>query len=131
MPQALRETVPVEERAKSILFPSPLLSPLEGKVRTLVETLVEKGAIAGCQVSVIHRGQVLVDLCAGTQGPLDPRPVRPDTLFCVFSAGKAVCSTCIHLLVDRGMLAGGYDQKLVDFWPEFGAEGKEGTTVRE
>ncbi|CAM9995566.1 unnamed protein product [Choristocarpus tenellus] len=76
----------------------------------------------------MHRGQVLVDLCAGTQGPLDPRPVRPNTLFCVFSAGKGVCATAIHLLVDRGLVR--YDQRLVEFWPEFGVKGKENTTVR-
>lgn len=78
---------------------------------------------------VIYRGRKLVDLCAGEQGPVDPRPVKPDTLFCVFSAGKAVCSTAIHMLMDRGLLMS-YDQKLGDFWPEFVRNGKETTSVR-
>ncbi len=80
------------------------------------------------KVCVIYRGERLVDLCAGTQGPLDPRPVRPSTLFCVFSAGKALCSTAVHLLADRGLLT--YDQPLSDLWPEFARNGKEATTVR-
>lgn len=80
------------------------------------------------KVSVIYRGESLVDLCAGTQGPTDPRPVRPSTLFCVFSAGKAVCSTAVHLLADRGLL--GYEQRLSELWPEFACNGKEATTVR-
>lgn len=79
------------------------------------------------KVCVIYRGQTLVDLCAGTQGPVDPRPVRPTTLFCAFSAGKAVCSTAVHLLADRGLLR--YDQRLSELWPEFACNGKETTTV--
>lgn len=69
----------------------------------------------------------MVDLCAGTQGPVDPRPVRPSTLFCVFSAGKAVCATAIHVLADRGLVR--YDQRVAELWPEFARNGKETTTV--
>ncbi|CAN0464708.1 unnamed protein product, partial [Ectocarpus sp. 12 AP-2014] len=126
--KALREMVPAEERATQALYPSPVLSLVEIKVRKLLEGLVERGQITGCQVCVIYRGQTLVDLCAGTQGPVDPRPVRPSTLFCVFSAGKAVCSTAVHLLADRGLLR--YDQRLSELWPEFASNGKLTTTVR-
>ena len=72
---------------------------------------------------------MLVDLSAGRQGPLDHRPVKPSTVFCVFSAGKAICSTAVHILVDRGLLR--YDQRVADLWPEFARNGKEDTTVRK
>ncbi|CAM9980398.1 unnamed protein product [Pylaiella littoralis] len=126
--QALREVVPEAEHATRVIYPSPLLSTVDTKVRRALEGLIETGKITGCQVSVIYRGKTLVDLCAGTQGPVDPRPVRPCTLFCVFSAGKAVCATAVHLLADRGLLH--YDQLLSELWPEFARNGKEPTTVR-
>lgn len=50
LPQALREVVPLAERATQAVYPSPLLSPLEYKVRKLLEHLVEKEHITGCQV---------------------------------------------------------------------------------
>ncbi|CAM9245435.1 unnamed protein product [Scytosiphon promiscuus] len=126
--QALREVVPVAERATHAVYPSPVLSRVEAKVRKALEEMVEREQITGCQVCVIYRGQTLVDLCAGTQGPVDPRPVKPTTLFCAFSAGKAVCSTAVHILADRGLLQ--YDQRLAELWPEFACNGKETTTVR-
>lgn len=98
----------------------PILTvvPLSASINELPSTI---------KVCVIYRGRRLVDTCAGTQGPVDPRPVTPSTLFCAFSAGKAVCSTAIHVLADHGLLK--YDQKLIELWPEFGKEGKENTTV--
>ena len=42
--------VPEAERATQAIFPSPLLSPLEAKVRKVVEELVDGGQITGCQV---------------------------------------------------------------------------------
>ena len=47
----------------------------------------------------------------------------------VFSATKAVASTVIHRLVDRGLLS--YDEPVAAYWPEFGANGKDDITVRD
>lgn len=49
--QALIEIVPEAERATQAIFPSPLLSPLEAKIRKVLEEFVERGQITGCQVS--------------------------------------------------------------------------------
>ena len=45
----------------------------------------------------------------------------------IFSSGKALASVAIAMLVDRGRV--GYETKLVEFWPEYGQNGKEETTV--
>lgn len=50
--QALLEMVPEAERATQAIYPSPLLSPLEAKVRRVVEELVEGGKVTGCQVTI-------------------------------------------------------------------------------
>lgn len=62
IPQALREVVPLAERATQAVYPSPLLSPLEYKVRKMLEHLVETEQITGCQVECVSqrsRGVVL------------------------------------------------------------------------
>lgn len=52
-----------------------------------------------------------------------------DTGSMVFSATKGVSATVIHRLVDRGLLS--YDEPVAAYWPEFGANGKDGITVRD
>uniref|UniRef100_A0A1I7XDJ9 Beta-lactamase domain-containing protein n=1 Tax=Heterorhabditis bacteriophora TaxID=37862 RepID=A0A1I7XDJ9_HETBA len=42
---------------------------------------------------------------------------------------KALPSLCIAVLVDRGYLS--YNDKVVDYWPEYGRFGKENTTVED
>jgi CubicO group peptidase (beta-lactamase class C family) len=54
--------------------------------------------------------------------------VTPDTPFYSFSVGKAAASTIVHVLVERGLF--GYDTRVVELWPEFGAHGKQSVTVR-
>lgn len=47
--------MPEAERATQAIYPSPLLSPLEAKVRKAVEELVERGQVTGCQVTTKSR----------------------------------------------------------------------------
>ena len=49
--QALCDIIPEAERATQTVYPSPLLSPLEAKIRKAVQALVEGGQITGCQVT--------------------------------------------------------------------------------
>jgi len=51
-----------------------------------------------------------------------------DTLAPSFSSTKALASTLIHVLRDRGLLE--YDDPVAKHWPEFGANGKGGITLR-
>ena len=47
----------------------------------------------------------------------------------VFSATKGIAATVVHRLVDRGLLD--YDTPVAEYWPEFGANGKDDITVRD
>lgn len=49
----------MEERATQAVYPSPVLSLLEIKVRKLLEGLVARAQITGCQVSSEHAIRVL------------------------------------------------------------------------
>ncbi|KAG5186168.1 beta-lactamase/transpeptidase-like protein [Tribonema minus] len=126
--RALRESVPRAAWASALIYASPALSPLETKVRALLRALHDEGELNGCQVCVFRHGACLVDTCAGAQGPIDPRPVTPDTLFPAFSVTKVVAAAALHALIDRGAAA--LDTPLASFWPAFAKRGKGATTLR-
>ena len=61
--------------------------------------------------------------------PGTERPWEKDTLVNAFSVGKGVTSLLAAMCVERGFL--GYEDLVVDHWPEYGTHGKERTTVRD
>ena len=104
------------------------MEELQGRVQALLEELVDSGAERGLQVAIYHGEQLVVDAWAGVADPATGRPVDGDTLFTVFSTTKGIVATLIHILVERGLLD--YDAPIARYWPEFGANGKEGITAR-
>jgi len=91
-------------------------------------------AIALC---VRRRGVVVLDRAIGHlrgNSPGDAKdaarvPIRHDSLFNFFSASKAVTAMVIHLLDQRGVLH--LDDAVVEYFPEFGKNGKEDVTLRQ
>jgi CubicO group peptidase (beta-lactamase class C family) len=104
------------------------MNDIQQRVQGAVDHLVESRAERGLQVAVYRHGEPVVDVVAGVADPTTGRPVRPDTPFYCYSVGKGVTATVAHVLVERGFF--GYDTKIVELWPEFGAHGKEDATVR-
>jgi CubicO group peptidase (beta-lactamase class C family) len=98
------------------------------QVQQAIDRLVESGAERGLQVAVYRNGELVVDAVVGVADPTTGRPVTSDTLFFSYSLGKGVASTVVHVLAERGILD--YDTRIAELWPEFGAHGKEGATVR-
>ena len=95
--------------------------------RTLRRILPKRGP-GGAAACVYHRGEKVVDIWGGTS---DARgtPWREDTLSISFSTTKGVASTLLHLFADRGLVE--YDAPVAEYWPEFGAAGKDAITVRQ
>jgi CubicO group peptidase (beta-lactamase class C family) len=83
----------------------------------------------GGALSVYLDGHPVVDVWTGWADRHGDVPWTADTAPMVFSATKGMASTVIHRLVDRGLLA--YDVPVAEFWPEFGASGKQNITIRE
>src|SRR5690606_13622960 len=81
----------------------------------------------GIQVAAYVDGESVVNVVAGTLEPNGDRKVDEMTLFNVFSVSKAVAATALHLQAERGRIA--YDDLVTKFWPEYGAHGKQDTTV--
>jgi len=97
-------------------------------VRSAIEEQIAAGREIGVQVAAYLDGKLVIDTWAGLADPASGRKVEGGTLFNVFSVTKPVAAVACHLLVDRGLLD--YDTPIVKWWPEYGANGKETTTLR-
>ena len=88
------------------------------------------------QLCLRHNGKVILNRAIGHawgNGPTDPPdaeqiPVTTDTPFCVYSAAKAITTTVVHMLVERGEFA--LDDLVCDYLPSYTGHGKERTTIR-
>jgi CubicO group peptidase (beta-lactamase class C family) len=106
----------------------PIMSELQAEIQAAVDRLVETGAERGVQVSVYRHGEPVAEAVAGVADPETGRLVTPGTPFYNYSIGKGATSAVAHVLVERGAFS--YDTPVVDLWPEYGAHGKQATTVR-
>ncbi|WP_299557591.1 lipase LipE [uncultured Mycolicibacterium sp.] len=88
------------------------------------------------QVCLRVDGRVVLNRAIGHawgNAPTDPPdadrvPVTPETPFCVYSAAKAVASTVVHLLVERGVFS--LDDRVCEYLPAYTGHGKHRTTIR-
>ncbi|CDO22196.1 penicillin-binding protein, beta-lactamase class C [Mycolicibacterium mageritense DSM 44476 = CIP 104973] len=83
----------------------------------------------GGALCVYIDGRPVVDIWTGWSDRAGQRLWTADTGAMVFSATKGVAATVIHRLADRGLID--YDAPMAEYWPEFGANGKDTVTVRE
>ncbi|PWA59218.1 protein kinase-like domain, Beta-lactamase/transpeptidase-like protein [Artemisia annua] len=102
---------------------SPVNSELEAKLRPLLVKLGNADKILGIQVCAYKDGKVIIDTAAGVLGNYDPSPVKPDTLFPVFSVTKGVTAGILHWLVDKGKVK--LDENVANIWPEFSSNRKD------
>lgn len=93
-----------------------------------IDDVIRAGRERGVQVVVYHNGKLVIDIAAGITDVATGRPVAHDTLFPVFSCGKGLQATLMHMLVHRGLIE--YDTPIAEVWPEFGRNGKDKVTLR-
>ena len=88
------------------------------------------------QVCLRHNGNVVLNRAIGHgwgNGPDDPPdaervPVATSTPFCVYSAAKAITTTVVHMLAERGHFS--LDDRVCDHLPGYTSHGKDRTTIR-
>ena len=97
-------------------------------VARVLRRILPKRGPGGGSVCVYHRGEKVVDIWGGTRDAVGT-PWEEDTLSISFSTTKGVASTLLHVHADRGLID--YDTPVSEYWPEFGAGGKERITVRQ
>jgi CubicO group peptidase (beta-lactamase class C family) len=82
----------------------------------------------GAACCVYVGGRPVVDLWGGLADREANRPWGEDTIALAASTTKGATAICAHMLVQRGELD--LDAPVVQYWPEFGANGKEQIPVR-
>ncbi|MBN6056238.1 beta-lactamase family protein, partial [Nonomuraea sp. RK-328] len=100
--------------------------PRFSQVAEEFERNIELRGEVGASVCVIVDGEVVADLWGGEAAP--GVPWLYDTIGHIWSCTKGATALCAHLLAARGELDLG--APVARYWPEYGANGKEGTLVR-
>ncbi len=83
----------------------------------------DEGHEVGAAFSAYHRGEKVVDLWGGVADQTTGQPWERDTLVMVFSTTKGFTAIAANKLAQEGLLD--VDAPVVDYWPEFGANGKD------
>ncbi|MCB0220426.1 MAG: beta-lactamase family protein [Chrysiogenetes bacterium] len=102
-------------------FVHPDFYPVARALRWQVQRLP-----GGCAATVYYKGKCVVDIWGGAKDSAG-NPWQRDTIATSFSTTKGVASTALHMCVDRGLLD--YDDPVTRYWPEYGQNGKERTTI--
>ena len=82
----------------------------------------------GAAAAVFVDGEPVVDIWGGFADADRTIPWQDDTIVGVASTTKTMTALCALLLADRGALD--LDAPVVQYWPEFGNQGKERVLVR-
>ncbi|HEX6473182.1 MAG TPA: serine hydrolase domain-containing protein [Streptosporangiaceae bacterium] len=96
-------------------------------VRDAFEENFAGGEELGAAVAVYSGDDLVVDLWGGIADRHTGRAWRHDTPCVAFSCTKAVTAAAALRLAERGEYE--MDGPVTDWWPEFAAHGKEGTTA--
>ena len=110
-------------------------APVGGSVEAGFEPVQEAFAAnfehhgeVGAACCIYVHGRRVVDLWGGVTTPGGTEPYTADTLLMVLSVSKGIVAIAAHMLAQEGRLD--FDAPVVEYWPEFAAEGKEKIPVR-
>lgn len=95
-------------------------------LRELLADNLASGEDAGASVAVVHDGELVADLWGGEARP--GVPWTQDTITQVWSVTKAMAALAVLTLVERGQID--LDAPVTEYWPDFGAHGKDRVLVR-
>jgi len=100
-----------------------------GKVADAFRANFASGREVGAAMAVYRNGVKVVDLWGGYRDGIAKAPWQRDTMVNMFSTTKGIAALAVAVAVSRGLF--GYDDKVVDHWPEFAQAGKADVTVRQ
>ncbi|CAF4575914.1 unnamed protein product [Rotaria socialis] len=83
----------------------------------------------GSSIAIYHQGRLVVDLVGGWFDTSKTKPYDNETLQLIFSTSKSLVAIAAALCVQRGLLD--YSELVTHYWPEYGQNGKENTTVAD
>jgi CubicO group peptidase (beta-lactamase class C family) len=97
------------------------------KVRDAFQKNFDEGKEIGAAFSAYHHGAKVVDLWGGVADEESGRPWEQNTIILVFSTTKGATAICANKLAQEGLLD--VDAPVVEYWPEFAANGKQDVPV--
>ena len=103
-------------------------APFES-VRAAFERNFAEGLELGAQFAAFVDGELVVNLIGGYADREREKPWAGETIACVYSSGKAAIALLVARAVSEGTL--NYDAPVVDYWPNFGQNGKDTITVAD
>uniref|UniRef100_A0A914Z0K1 Beta-lactamase-related domain-containing protein n=1 Tax=Panagrolaimus superbus TaxID=310955 RepID=A0A914Z0K1_9BILA len=83
----------------------------------------------GANFAVFHKNKAVVNLWGGNADTKAGKAWTKQTRSILFSVTKPLSGLCIAILADRGYL--NYEDPVSKYWPEFGQNGKENTTIKQ
>lgn len=100
-------------------------------IPAVVEDAIRRGQTPGAVVLIGHRGKVVYRSAFGNRRLVPRRlPMKVDTIFDLASLTKVIATTtAVTQLFEQGKIR--LDDPVTEYWPEFGANGKEHITIRE
>lgn len=101
----------------------PRFEQVADVLRHSLESKFEVGASFAVEIE----GEMVMDLWGGHKDAERTMPWQQDTIVNVFSVTKGVTAICAAKLIEQGHLD--LHQKVSHYWPEYGCNGKENTTV--
>jgi CubicO group peptidase (beta-lactamase class C family) len=88
-----------------------------GRVRTWMHQWIDSGRLAGMVAVVMRKGQVAFAETVGKADLARNKPMRPDTIFRIYSMTKPLTSTAIMMLYEEGRFQ--LDDPISKFIPAF------------
>lgn len=102
-----------------------LCAPRFDPVRNCFASLLQQAGQRGGSVAVYQRGELVVNLWAGSRDREERQPWQSDTRVNVFSTSKGVTALAVQRALELGLLD--LAKPVAHYWPEYGCEGKKDT----
>ena len=97
------------------------------KLQQILNDFVDSGKECGLQLTIYQNGVPAADLCAGFTDSSRTQKITKDSLFPIFSSGKAVMTTAFLMLQEEYGFS--FNDKVSKYWQEFTGNGKENTEI--
>jgi CubicO group peptidase (beta-lactamase class C family) len=106
-----------------------LADPLRDRLAPLFHENFEKFGELGAAVSIWHKGESILDLSGGFRDARREQAWTEETIVLVWSATKGIGSACLLHAFQENKID--LERRVMDFWPEFGQNGKHTITIAE
>jgi CubicO group peptidase (beta-lactamase class C family) len=101
---------------------------LRGLIDCFEENFAKYGEV-GASVCVIHEAETVLNIGDGFFDRTNSARWTTSTRVLIWSATKALTSACLLHCCDQSKIA--LSQRVIEFWPEYGANGKADTTLSQ